>query len=70
MNRTLYTIETTDGYRFQTLATNGETMSVDVAPDFRFETESELLQWVTDNIESISSYTATILADNIHGKRD
>ena len=63
-NRAKYTIETSDGYRFQTLATDGETMSVDVAPDFRFETETELLHWVADNIESISSYTVTILEDN------
>ena len=66
MEQTRYTIETKDGYRLEYVATDGEVMSANVEPDFRFENETELLQWVADNIELMSSYNATILADNIH----
>ena len=69
MEQTRYAIETKDGYSFQYIATDGEVMSANVEPDFRFDNETELLQWVADNIESISSDNATILADNIHGIR-
>ena len=69
MEQTRYTIETKDGYRLEYVATDGHLVSAKPDFDFGFEDEAELLQWVADNIELISSYKATILADNIHGKR-
>jgi hypothetical protein len=67
MERTLYTIETRDGFHLEYITTDGLVGYVKYR-DW-FDTETELLQWVSDNIELIGSYTATILEDNIHGTR-
>ena len=53
-----YTIHTLDGYKFYYKAT--ENSCVDLvnadAVDFVFENESELLTWVSDNIENIGLF--------------
>ena len=53
-----YRIETLDGYKFHYEAT--ENSCVDLvntdAIDFVFENESELLEWVAENIENIGLF--------------
>ena len=53
-----YRIETLDGYKFHYEAT--ENSCIDLvnadAIDFVFENESELLTWVSDNIENIGLF--------------